>query len=113
MVIKADLFNQFPGSLAPRIVGVVEIPGFVNFLTTAKTDFHPGGKHREFESLYGPIRDEFKSWLTKLGVQPTETAGTDEAAQLERELRKLVDDIPELRACPVESSFWVREWQIF
>ena len=32
-VIKADLFNQFPGTLGPQLVGVVEIPEFVNFLT--------------------------------------------------------------------------------
>jgi hypothetical protein len=95
-VIKPDLFNQFPGSFAPRIVGVVEIPGFVDFLTTAKTDFLRGRKYREFESLYGPVREEFKSWLGELGVQPVEIAGTDEAAQLEREIRKVLEDIPEL-----------------
>lgn len=95
-VIKADLFNQFPGALGPRLLGLVEIPEFVNFLTTAKTDFIRGRKHREFEGLYDPVRQEFKAWLGDLGVQPTEIAGTDEAAKLERELRRLVEDIPEL-----------------
>ena len=60
-VIKADLFNQFPGSFGPRLLGVVEIPDFVKFLTTSKTDFIRKGKHREFERLYDPIRQEFKS----------------------------------------------------
>ena len=95
-VIKADLFNQFPGILGPRILGLVEIPGFVNFLTTAKTDFIRRKKLREFESLYDPIRQEFKGWLTELGIQSQEVAGTDEGTKLERELRKLLDDVPEL-----------------
>jgi hypothetical protein len=96
-VIKADLFNQFPGSLGPRLVGLVEIPGFIDFLTTAKTDFiRVRGKHREFEGLYDPIRREFKAWLAELGVQPLELMGTDEAMKLERELKKLLEDIPEL-----------------
>jgi hypothetical protein len=95
-VIKTDLFNQFPGSIGSRILGVVEIPGFVNFLTTAKTDFIRRSKYRKFESLYNPVRQEFKSWLGELGIQPSEISGTDEAIKLERELKKLLDDIPEL-----------------
>lgn len=95
-VIKPDLFNQFPGSLGPRIFGLVEVPAFVNFLTTSKTDFVRRLKPREFESLYGPIREQFKTWLTELGIQPMEIAGTDEAAKLERELRKVAEDVPEL-----------------
>lgn len=95
-VIKADLFNQFPGNFGSRILAVVEIPGFVTFLTTAKTDFIRRGKHREFESLYNPIRQEFKAWLGELGVQPTELIGTDEATRLERELKRILDDVPEL-----------------
>jgi hypothetical protein len=95
-VIKADLFNQFPGSIGSRILGVVEIPGFAEFLTTAKTDFIRRSKHREFEGLYNPIRQEFKNWLGELGIQPSEISGTDEAIKLERELRKLLDDMPEL-----------------
>jgi hypothetical protein len=95
-VIKADLFNQFPGSIGSRILGVVEIPGFAEFLTTAKTDFIRRSKHRKFEGLYNPVRQEFKSWLGELGIQSSEISGTDEAIKLERELRKLLDDIPEL-----------------
>ena len=95
-VIKADLFNQFPGIIGSRIFGVVEIPEFVNFLTTAKTDFIRGSRHRKFESLYNPIRQEFKSWLEELGVQSQEIIGNNEAIKLERELKKILDDIPEL-----------------
>jgi len=95
-VIKADLFNQFPGALTPRLFGVVELPQFVQFLTTSKTDFLRGRKHREFERLYDPIRREFKAWLGELGIQPAEISDSDEAAKIERELKKLLDDIPEL-----------------
>jgi len=95
-VIKGELFNQFPGPLGPRILGVVEIPEFVHFLTTSKTDFFRRSKHADFERLYAPIRGEFKAWLGDLGVKTTEIAGTDEAAKLERELGKLLDDVPEL-----------------
>jgi len=96
-VIKADLFNQFPGTLGPRVFGVVEIPGLVDFLTTAKTDFIRGrGRFREFEGLYDPVRQEFKAWLAELGVQSAEIPGIDEAGKLERELKKILDDVPEL-----------------
>lgn len=95
-VIKADFFNQFPGEIGPRILGLVEIPDFIHFLTSSKTDFIRRYKHKEFERLYSPIRQEFKSWLVQLGVQSTEVTSSDEALKLEREIRKLVDDIPEL-----------------
>lgn len=95
-VIKADLFNQFPGPLGPRILGLVEIPELVKFLTTSKTDFIRRWKHADFERLYDPVRREFKAWLTEVGMKPTEVSGTDEAAKLEKELRRLVDDVPEL-----------------
>ena len=34
--------------------------------------------------------------MAELGIEPLESTHTDEAAKLERELRKLVEDIPEL-----------------
>jgi hypothetical protein len=95
-VIKLDFFNQFPGGLGSRIFGLVEVPEFVNYLTTAKTDFIHKGKHRDFESLYNPIRQEFKVWLKDIGVEIPEKIDTDEALKLEKELRKLVEEVPEL-----------------
>lgn len=95
-IIKVDFFNQFPGKFGPQIFGMVEIPEFVNFLTTSKTDFIRKGKHREFERLYSPIRQEFKEWLSSIGVEPSEILGSDEAIEIERELKKLVDEIPEI-----------------
>lgn len=95
-VVKADLFGQFPGQAGPRVFGVVEVPDFINFLTTAKNDFTLRGKRHDFEALYGPIREEFKVWLKKVGIQSIETVGEDEARKLEKELQKFLDELPEL-----------------
>lgn len=95
-VIRGELFNQFPGNLGPRIFGLVEVPELVRFLTTNKTDFIRKGKNREFEALYDPIRQEFKAWLVELGVQATDSSNTGEEARLERELKRILSDIPEL-----------------
>lgn len=95
-VVKPDFFNQFPGAMGPRIIGLVEIPSLIDFLTTAKTDFIRRKKLREFESLYDPVRQEFKSWLSELGIESPVVAATDDAMKLERELKKLLDDVPEL-----------------
>jgi hypothetical protein len=95
-VIKPELFSQFPVEIGPRIFGLVEIPDFVKYLTTSKTDFIRRGKHRQLESLCDPIREEFRGWLIELGVQQVRTSRADEAAKLEQELKKILDDIPEL-----------------
>ncbi|MBM3925503.1 MAG: hypothetical protein FJ320_05880 [SAR202 cluster bacterium] len=96
-VVKADFLGQFPGALGTRILGIVEVPPFVDYLTTAKTDFiRSRGKLKEFESFYDPIRQEFKAWLKDVGVEQPEVAAPDEAAKLERELRKIIDEVPEL-----------------
>ena len=95
-VIKSEMFNQFPGSFGARVLGLVEVPGLVSFLTTSKTDFIRRIKHKDFENLYSPVRQEFKSWLNELGVEPPTPSDTDEARVLERELKKVLDDIPEL-----------------
>ena len=96
-IIKADLFNQFPGSYGPRVFGVVEVPEFIEFITTSKTDFNRGrGRNRPFERLYGPLRQEFTTWLAGLGVQQPESEDPREAARLERELRRIAESVPEL-----------------
>jgi hypothetical protein len=95
-IIKADLFNQFPGDIGPRMMGLVEIPDFIHFLTSSKTDFIRRKRLREFEKSYDPVRQEFRGWLKELGVQPLEITSGGDAARLEREIRRLIDDIPEL-----------------
>jgi len=105
-VVKIDMFNQFPGNQGTRIFGIVETPKLINFLTTSKTDFIRRGKHKEFEAIYNPIRVEFKDWLAKIGMESSEIAGTDEAVELEKELKKLVDEIPELNEF---FGFWAKK----
>ncbi|HHY34873.1 MAG TPA: hypothetical protein GX510_04460 [Firmicutes bacterium] len=95
-VIKQEFFGQFPGSYSPRIVGVVEVPPLVHFLTTTKTDFVKQGRHREFEEFYDPLRQEFKEWLRTLGVEPPETSNAWEAGRIEKELKKIAEEMPEL-----------------
>ncbi len=95
-VIKGELFNQFPSAHGPRIFGLVEVPEFARFLTTSKTDLIRVGHYREIEKLYDPIRQEFRGWLKDLGIGSSEIASGDEAARLERELRRLLEDVPEL-----------------
>lgn len=95
-VVKADLFNQFPGSYGPRVFGLVEVPVLVQFLTTTKTEFLKQGRQKQFEELYDPIRQEFRDWLKGLGIEPPETSNAGEAGKLERELKKIVEDVPEL-----------------
>jgi len=75
---------------------MVEIPEFVNFLTTSKTDFIRARKRRQFERLYDPIRQAFREWLRKIGVQSLEVTVSDEARSIERELRRLTEEVPEL-----------------
>lgn len=97
-VIKADNFGQFPsGDLGARIFGLAELPGLINFVTTSKTDFRPRpGKNRDFQRIYETIRNEYREWLTSVGVETVEEKNITEARLLERELRKLSQDIPEL-----------------
>lgn len=97
-VIKAELFNQFPGEHGPRIFGLVEIPDLVKHLTTSKTDFirKRGKEKKDLELILESVRSEFKAWLAGLGVQAPEISDSKEALQLEKEVRKLLDDVPEL-----------------
>ena len=90
-VIKADNFGQFPsGDVGTRIFGLAELPTLINFVTTSKTDFRPRpGKNRDFQRLYETVRNEYKEWLSSVGVETVEEKNITEARQLERELRKL------------------------
>lgn len=96
-VIRSDFLNQFPGQFTDKIFGMVEIPDFIKYLTTSKTDFiRKRGKYKGYEKLIQPVREEFKDWLKELGLQSTELEDTAEARKLEKELSKLLNEIPEL-----------------
>jgi len=96
-VVKHDFFNQFPGEISPRIIGMIEIPPFIKFMNTSKSDFiRRKATASEFRKYYEPARQEFKRWLSDIGVKPIETVNTEDAIKLEQEIKKLVSEIPEL-----------------
>ena len=95
-VIKAEFFNQFPGAFGTRIFGIVEIPELIDFLTTQKTDFTRKGQFKKFESLMSPIRLEFITWLKEIGIESKEITDSSDAIRLEREIKRILDDIPEI-----------------
>ena len=97
-VVKSDFLRQYPGQYAPKILGIVEIPGLIEFLNTSKSDFNrPRGKGRVLESLLDLIRQEFKEWLVDLGVSDVDkNEDAAEVAKIEREISKIISDVPEL-----------------
>jgi len=46
--------------------------------------------------LYDPIRQSFKGWLREIGVDTAEVIAGDESRKLERELNKILEEVPEL-----------------
>lgn len=96
-IVKFDFMNQYLGEISPKIFGIAEIPPLVKFLNTSKTGFI---RHRttakEFSRYYESIRYEFKEWLKEIGIKSVGTIGTEDAIKLEQELKKLVNELPEL-----------------
>lgn len=96
-VVQYDYFKQFPGDMSSRIFGFVEIPPLIEFLNTSKSGFK---KHKstanKFRMYYEPAREEFKKWLSEIGIKPIETIESEEAVKLEQEIKKLVNELPEL-----------------
>ena len=97
-VVKSDFLKQYPGQYAPKILGIVEIPGLIKFLNTSKSDFNRlRGKGRVLESLLDLVRQEFKEWLVDLGVSDVDkNEDAAEVAKIEREISKIISDVPEL-----------------
>lgn len=95
-VIKPDFFNQFPGELMSRIFGIAEIPNFVKFLTTSKSDFNRRKNPKEFNMYYQPLRNHFVSWLKEQGIDKREEIKEEETRELEREIFKIIKLLPEV-----------------
>lgn len=98
-VIKPELFGQSTGMLGAKLFGIVEIPGLIEYLTTNKSDLKSGsgGRGRELNRLLDPVRDELKKFLSQHGVAVTEPQRNQLSTRLERELSKIVNQLPELR----------------
>jgi len=95
--IKFDFLGQFPGEISPKIFGIAEIPPFVKFLNTSKTEFiRKRSTAKEYSKFLSPIREEFKSWLKEIGIKTIEAINTEDAIKLEREIKRIVEELPEL-----------------
>jgi hypothetical protein len=96
-IIVHDFFGQFPGELASKVFGILEVPPFIKFLNTSKTGFiKTRGSSQQFNKFYEPLRENFKIWLNEMGVKSIEVIDSEEAIKLEQEVKKLLLEIPEV-----------------
>ena len=97
-VIKPELFGLPTGTLGTKLLGIVEIPDLIQFVTTNKCDLKGGrGRYRELDALLHPVSDKLKEFLAKHGVAPVEQNRNQLSTKLERELTKIVKTLPELQ----------------
>lgn len=96
-VVQYDYLKQYLGDIAARIFGFVEIPPLIEFLNTSKSGFI---KHRstaaKFRMYNEPVREEFKKWLSEIGIKSVEMVESEKAIKLEQEIKKLINQLPEL-----------------
>ena len=98
-IIQHDFFGQFPGDLALKVFGILEVPPFIKFLNTSKTGFIKSrGSSQQFNKFYEPLREKFKIWLNEIGVKSIEVIDSEEAIKLEQEVKKLFLEIPEIKS---------------
>ena len=98
-VIKSELFGQSTGMLGAKLFGIVEIPGLIEHLTTNKSDLRrrPGSRGKGHTELLAPVSDELKKFLAKHGVAVSEPQRNQMTEKLERELSKMLKQLPELQ----------------
>ena len=97
-VIKSELFGQSTGLLGNSLFGIVEIPGLIEYLTTNKSDLKAGqGKGQGLNRMLNAVGDELRSFLAEHGVAVSEPKRSPLSAKLERELTKIVRQLPELQ----------------
>ena len=95
-VIKPELFGQSTGLLGSKLFGIVEIPELIEYLTTNKSDLR-GGRSKGLNQLLDPVRDELKKFLAQHGIAIAEPQRNQLSSRLERELSKMVKQLPELQ----------------
>ena len=97
-VVKPELFGLSTGLLGTKLFGIVEIPGLIQYLTTNKAGLKGGpGRTPGLNRLLDPVREELRDFLAKHGVSVAEPQRNQLSAKLERELTKIVRQLPELR----------------
>lgn len=95
-VIKPELFGLSTGVIGSKLFGIIEIPGLVEYLTTNKSDLK-GSRSKGLNQLLDPVREELKKFLAEHGVAPVEPQRNQLSSRLERELSKMVKQLPELQ----------------
>lgn len=97
-VIKPELFGQSTGLLGTKLFGIVEIPDLIEYLTTNKSDLKggPGSRSKGLNQLLDPVREELKKFLAQHGVAVAEPRRNQLSARLERELSRMLKQLPEL-----------------
>ena len=97
-VIKPELFGLSTGLLGAKLFGIVEIPGLIQYLTTNKAGLKGGpGRTPGLNRLLDPVREGLRDFLAKHGVSVAEPQRNQLSAKLERELTKILRQLPELR----------------
>ena len=97
-VVKSELFGQSTGLLGNALFGIVEIPRLVEFLTTNKSDLRASQGHgQELNRILGAVASELRDFLARHGITVAEPKRSPLSAKLERELTKIVRQLPELR----------------
>ncbi len=97
-VIKPELFGLSTGLLETKLFGIVEIPDLIDYLTTNKSDLRGGpGRSKGLNRLLDPVREELKTFLAKHGVATVESQRNRLSERLEREMAKMVKNLPELQ----------------
>jgi len=97
-VIKSELFGLPTGQLGNRLFGIYEVPGLIEFLTSNKSDLkEKRGRGRSLSKLTDQVRDHLKVYLEAQGVTFADRKRGALSARLERELKDIVDQLPELQ----------------
>ena len=97
-VIKAELFGLPTGLLGDRLFGIFEVPGLIEFLTSNKTDLREQrGRGRPLAKLTDQVRNHLKDYLESRGVTFADRKRGALSARLERELKDIVGQLPELQ----------------
>ena len=97
-VVKPELFGLSTGLLGAKLFGIVEIPELIHYLTTNKAGLKGGpGRTQGLNRLLDPVREELRKFLAKHGIAVAEPHRNQLSARLERELTRIVRQLPELR----------------
>jgi len=97
-VIKAETFGLPTGMLGARLYGVFEIPGLIEYLTANKSDVKGriGGAHK-LGGILDAVREVAGKFLEAQGVKVAGPRHNPLSGKLEKELERIVGQLPELR----------------